>query len=628
MRDRLSEKYIGRLQDAYDKGDYAAMKGMVEEVANAGISSWYAWFCIGWSDLHEGNIATAFDDLNMAVLFLDEENFDEFYELTMEAVIDSIEKAAREDKDWMTEDASMVEFTGSLFERFGHLCENGDFMIDLMMRLSTIGDDVETALMGDDLIKEILMIITDYIMGNTYLVDHQDLLNNAKLAVEEIDKAVQEKLQDGTVAPNLAKMWGQGLTEFIDILLEMVARMVDDRSEEDILDLCDYWSVNDYSGVFALWQNALEFHTGYITSNRHNKGIMKKRDKALEDYEAAFMRPLVDGLIAEEGEDDGFDRVCPDCGKYLKADDTGMLVCECGFKTRIVTDNVDDLPKDLSRLTAMGRQALADHDSMMLNDLGERILEFDGDNWFGFAILAESCLLDGELAESIMLFVQAAENLKPEGRKDYRDLVVDALAKIFSETDDQDQQMAALFLPALLESIDKSVAKDCNIVNGFLERLKTADYDTSAKGYMATMVLGPVMSHEFLHHTSLNYQKKVCLELMDVMAAIEKYMETIKKDDSNLKNETVNYVRTAQDLLAHLITGIDALSSGKDDERVGYMAGYWGANTERYKEMTLDVIEAFHYDEDMVYRPDSKAVLKSRHTLDRYLEKYMEAGKE
>ncbi|AMK13492.1 hypothetical protein AUP07_0436 [methanogenic archaeon mixed culture ISO4-G1] len=628
VRDRLSEQYMGRLQEAFDSKDHKAMKAMVEEVANAGVSSWYAWFCIGWSDLHEGNAETAFQDLSMAVMFLDEENFDEFYELTMEAVIESLLDSTRNEKEWYTPDVTMTDFTGSLYERFGHLCENGDFMTDLMIRLSTVSDEIGSALMGDDLIREILMMITDYIMGDTFIPDQQDFLNNARLAVEEIDSEVQKRLQDGSVEPNLAKIWGPGLMEFIDINIAMLDRISVDRTEEDFFDLCDYWNENDYEGVFTLWQNALEYHTGYITSNKHNKGILKKRDKALQDYEAALIRPLVEGLVCKDDRDRTYDRVCPDCGKYLKADDNGVLKCECGFKTRIVTDDVDDLPKDAVRLTAMGEKALADRDAMMLNNIGERLLEFDQDNWFGFALLAESCLIDGEFAEAIMLMVQAAENLPKEGRKQYRDMTLEILCQIFSGTDDQDQQMAALFLPALLEAIHTSQAKDCNIPVALLERMIDADYDDSAKGYMATMALGPVMAHEFMHNTSLNHQRRICVLLLDLMVKVEKDMDSIKKDQSGLRNEALNYARTSIDLLRYLITGIDSLSEGKDAEKVGYMAGYWGANTERYKEMVVQVIGAFHFDEDMVYKADSNTVQKSRHELDRYLQQYMEAGKE
>ncbi|MBR4685415.1 MAG: hypothetical protein IKP04_02675, partial [Candidatus Methanomethylophilaceae archaeon] len=218
-RDSLSEQYIGRLEKAYGDKDREKMSSLAEEVANAGISSWYAWFCVGWSDLQEGRTGPAFDDFKLAALFLDEENFDEFYELAMDAVLESIEDAAREDKDWSTEDTTLVDFTGALFERFEHLCEQ-DFMCDLILRLGTLSDSIETARMGASLIKEIMMIVMDYMSGNLFVEDRQNLLNNAKSSIDSVDEAMQAKAQDGSMAPNTVKIWGSGFSEFLQMLID------------------------------------------------------------------------------------------------------------------------------------------------------------------------------------------------------------------------------------------------------------------------------------------------------------------------------------------------------------------------------------------------------------------------
>ncbi|MBO4568881.1 MAG: hypothetical protein J5674_02750, partial [Candidatus Methanomethylophilaceae archaeon] len=46
-RDRLSEKYVDRMQKAYDEKDPEAVAALAEEAATKGVSSWFAWFFIG-----------------------------------------------------------------------------------------------------------------------------------------------------------------------------------------------------------------------------------------------------------------------------------------------------------------------------------------------------------------------------------------------------------------------------------------------------------------------------------------------------------------------------------------------------------------------------------------------------
>lgn len=627
LRDTISETYIGRMEEAFNAKDYAKMAELAEEVANEGISSWYAWFCIGWSDLHEGKVTSAFEDFRLAVLFLDEENFDEFYELTMDAVIESIQTAAEEDKAWGDEETSLVDFTGTLFERFEHLCEGGDFMTDLLLRLDTLADDLDKASTGGNLIKEIMMLVLDYMSGNTFVSDRQALLYNAKMAVEDID-AMMNILNDDSLPKNTVKVWGPGFVDLLDRLIAMGDRMESEFSEEELLSLCDYWGCEDYLSVFNILQNAFEFHLGFILSNGRNKGIEKKRDKALQDYEKAFRRPLDEGLSAEEEGDVEFDQICPDCGKYLRADDTGLMRCECGFKGRIVTEDIMNLPENVPQLISMGVKALDESDSGMLNNLGERILEFEPENWKGFMFLAESCILDGEIPEAVMLYSQAAEHIPEKDADAYADRVSYQLGKVFSGMTDPEQHMSAVFLPVLFETISNSPAKDKGIQLRIIDALGDARYDDSNTAFGATVVIAPTFTFEVLHHTGLNYQKDMCARLVKVLDSIEAGMNDLKKDSNNLKDEVVTFVKTNRDLFMHIIAGIDERTKGLGDERKGYLAGYWGANMDRYQKIIEQLTEAFAYDDDVAYKPNSNTILKSKHIIDCYLDAYMDAEKE
>lgn len=626
-RDSISEAYISRMQKAFESKDYDTMKVLAKEVADKGISSWYAWFCIGWSDLHEKKVTSAFEDFRLAVLFLDEENFDEFYELTMEAVLNSLEESARNDEAWGDEETSLVDFTGTLFERFEYLCEDGDFMTDLMLRIDTLAQDIDKASTGGNLIKEVMMLVLDYLSGNTFVPDRQALLYNAKQAVEDLGAMMQIMAKDGSLPRNTIDIWAPGFVDLLDRLIAMGDRMEAEFSEEQLLSLCDYWGMEDYLSVFNLLQNAFEYHLGFMLSNGRNKGVEKKRDKALEDYEKAFRRPLDEGLeIPEEG-DVEFDQICPECGKYLKADDNGLVACECGFKSRIVTEDIVNLPENVNLLIPIGKKALDDRDPVMLNNVGERILEFDPDNWYGSLFIAESCILDREMPEAIMLFSQAAEHLTKEDVLLYANIVVNDLGEALATMSDENQHMSAVFLPSLLENINNSLAKDLGIPLRLIDKMASYTYDDTFKAFGATVVIPPILTYEILHHTGLNYQKDMCARIIVLMDAVEEGVKAVKDDPANLKDETITFIRANRDLFSYMIAGIDSRMKDMDDEERGYISGHWGANIESYQKMVQELTEAFSGDEDAVYKPNSNSILKSKHIIDTYLDSYMEAGK-
>ena len=623
IRDKLSEKYIGRLEKLYGDRDYAAMKEVVEEVANAGLSSWYAWFCVGWYDLHEGKTGPAFDDFKLAVMFLDEENFDEFYELTMDAVIGSMEEVAKEDRDWSTEDTDIVDFTGALYERFEHLCESGDFMTDLVLRLSTLSDSIESALMGGALIKEIMMLVLDYMSGNLFVPDQLEMLNNAKSAVDSLDSAMMERINDGSMSPNTVKIWGSGFSEFLGSLIDIEDRIMLEYSEDDAQTLCDYWAVNDYLGVFDVLQNAFEFHTGYILSNKHNKGILKKRDKALKDFEESFKRPLVEGLADEESDSvTEYDRICPDCGKYLLADEEGLIRCECGFKSRVVTDDIDDLPENLPEVIIMGRKAFEEKDPRMLNNIGEKISSMDPDCWYGAVFIAASCSLDHEIGETIMLMSQAVSGVDQSSAEEFSDYAVEIVGSALTGQVEDQEEFAGVFLPALFSEISESPAKDCNIPIRIIDRMLEGCFDDYRKAFSAIMVIGPVMTREFSYSTSMRRHREVCAKIVQLLDAIDGGCKTIKGDNSKLKGEVNDLISTDRDLIGYLAAGMDARIQSLGDEGIGFLSGYWSANLQTYGDLAESLTETISAAEEEPYSQKSKFIAKAKHGLDKYLDSY------
>ena len=622
-RDSLSEKYLGRLEKAYQAKDAEKMAALAEEVAEEGISSWYAWFCVGWSDLQEGHVGQAFDDFKLAAYFIDEENFDEFYDQVMDAVLDSIEKTARAGEDWSTQETTMVEFTGVVFERFEHLCEQ-DFMCDLMTRIGAMSDSVDSAMMGGALIKEVMMIIMDYYAGNTYVMDHLNILNSAKSAIDAIDERTQEFIQDGTASPNLMKVWGKGFSEFVQIILDGEDAIAADHSEEELLSLCDFWEINDYEEVYTKFEDAMNFHTGYIVSNRHNKGILKKRDKAIKDYLDAFSRPLTEGLPQTDGNvSPRFDRICPDCGKYLTADEEGRVSCECGFRSRIPTADIDDLPENVPELVIMVKKAFEDRDSRMLNNLGERILEFDRDNWYGHFALGESCLLDGQLTEAISMFTESCSRLDYKGKQEFSKAVVEELGAAMMGPDMTELELVTIFLLPFYDAIDQSPACECNIPMRLIRKIEEGDFDSTTKISTAIMTVLPTMSHEMHRNTSLRYQRDMVMEFNGLA---EKMLEGLSGPgikESSFKTELITSCNALKDLTLYMVSNIDSKISKYSDEAIGFIAGQWAADEERYEGLVVGLMEGFYSEPDFRYNPKSNTMLKCKHCIDRYIEGYL-----
>jgi len=621
-RDSLAEKYLPRLEKAFNEKDVAAMSSLAEEVAAIGLSSWYAWFCVGWYDLHEGRTGEAFDDFKLAVFFLDEENFDEFYEAVMEVVLDSMEYSAKNDRDWSTEDTTLVDFTGSMFERFESLCENGDFMCDLALRIGTLADSMETAEQAADLIKEIMMIVLDYLSGNLFSPDRQTMLNNAVVSVDALGERMAEFSGDGSVQQIVVNTWAPGFSEFIKELLKVEDGLICDFTEEELFILCEYWSNNDYESVFSLIQNAFSFHLGYLMSGGRNKGSKKKRDQALADYAVALRRPMDEGLLDEDREMEEYDRICPDCGKPLTADEDGLMVCDCGFRCRTVTKEIDDLPENIGELVILGRKAYLDRDPKALNNIGEKILDIEHENWHGLMYLATSCLIDGECGEALMMCSQAVTNVAKADSKECEDMALDLMTDLICGKGDVDVNVSMLMMPSFFTSMGESCIDAAGMQNRLIANLMDGDYSNPSRGLAAVMTIVPALMTGLMADTSLNSLRDLANRLCLLAQKVDEMNSAVKKDPSNLKDDVSDQAKILIDLLAHLVSGIDSRIGSMGAEKVGYLAGMWSANRTEYEEMANDVIEAF-LDDGSAYNPKSNAIKKSKYQIDRFLDRYV-----
>ena len=391
-RDRLSEKYVERMQKAYDEKDPKTVAELAKEAGKAGVSSWFAWFFIGWADMSEGKAADAFKDFELSVSFLDEENLDEFCDLVMDACLERLDKAVKDGELWLDTYEPLFGFDDALMERFGDVIEFR-FVTELIGRMGfmDVGKDPE----GRVLAASIAYLAFVYAASDMYLPDHQDVMEAASGALESL------KSMDGPF--NETRTLAETMADAISRVSEM-ENAVCEEHEDCLGALCDHW-IDEDDGHGDVLMDVCEEGLKYGVSGRRNRGAKNKMDEAVEKYRKLLNEAVAvaaerademqDGPADPENPYEGVS--CPECGRFVPAGPGGLLECRCGFRGRAVTKAIEDLPDDLESLHRIADEAYLNRDSEALNNVGEHILGFDGTDWRGCVSLAFSCALDGNL---------------------------------------------------------------------------------------------------------------------------------------------------------------------------------------------------------------------------------------
>ena len=391
-RDRLSEKYVERMQKAYDEKDPRTVAKLAKEAGKAGVSSWFAWFFIGWADMSEGKAADAFKDFELSVSFLDEENLDEFCDLVMDACLERLDKAVKDGELWLDTYEPLFGFDDALMERFGDVIEFR-FVTELVSRMGfmEVGKDSE----GRVLAASIAYLAFVYAASDMYLPDHQDVMEAASGALESL------RSMDGPF--NETRTLAETMADAISRVSEMENTVCEEH--EDCLDaLCDHW-IDEDDGHGDVLIDVCEESLKFGISGRRNRGAKNKMDEALEKYRKLLNKAVAVAAERADEMQDGPEDLenpyegvyCPECGRFVPAGPGGLLECKCGFRGRAVTKAIEDLPDDLESLHKIAGEAYLNRDSEALNNVGEHILGFDGTDWRGCVSLAFSCALDGNL---------------------------------------------------------------------------------------------------------------------------------------------------------------------------------------------------------------------------------------
>ena len=136
-RDGLSERYLGPIQQAFNDNDFETVTSLCEEIGREGVSSWYIWTVAGVCDARQGKGDQAMDAFGLATEFLDEESFDEFYDMVMDAVLDTFVADCNEERDFSIPLSDLMNLSSTIEERFYEIMDIG-FPQDLFIRIGML----------------------------------------------------------------------------------------------------------------------------------------------------------------------------------------------------------------------------------------------------------------------------------------------------------------------------------------------------------------------------------------------------------------------------------------------------------------------------------------------------------
>ena len=610
-RDRLSEEYIPRMQRAYEDGDVESMSALAQEAAVKGVSSWYAWFFIGWCHMSEGKVDKAFDDFELAVAFLDEESFDEFYDLVTGACIDSMMRFCKEGETWSGDCASMMGFAATLEDRFGEIMEKG-FEEDLVTRVGFLDEEADDEIACLHLAIEAANIAICYSCEDLYIPNPLPVLGGASWAVD----VMAEKAGKIGAKRNTMAMYPI-LKEFLNRVLKLESDIEADFGEDRIRDLSDHWSRDVDDDHEAHLQDAYECLSAYMVSSGRNKGQKKKMEAALSEYDKAVRDALSDEDLGRD-EDAGYDfdgEECPDCGKYIKSAD-GVLECECGFKGRIVTPRIEELPEDRGELLAMAEKALGGTDSEFLFDLGSRILE-DGDEAVGYLAVARSAALDDMLAECMDALIAGSMSLSSAKGRMYYDNALSIVSEGISGAVRYNGLLTTILIPTLMASLDR--VEGGRFLYDLMERLEELDGMRSIVS--AALLPGCILMLMVAHmeeNTSLESWKELCGKCVP-------FLEFCGSKVRGLPNEpeaaqTSEDIARTTEVVRHLLSGVESKMAYAGPAAVKRLEKEWRGKDVRG--LFSDVIIKSIWSEAKG-RSDSREMLDATNAVDAALVAYM-----
>ncbi|MBO4568794.1 MAG: hypothetical protein J5674_02265, partial [Candidatus Methanomethylophilaceae archaeon] len=554
----------------------------------------------------------AFKDFEISTAFLDEESLDEFMDLVMDTSLESVERSAEKGEAWLERFEPLFGFEDALEDRFGDLLEIG-FVEDLVSRIGYL--DLDSDLKARMAAVTAADVAFAYSAFDLYLPDHQGVMEASAGVLRSIE--ADEGLSAGVRM--LAGTLGDTMERMMDIEMDACRK----HGEDGIDALCNYW-VEGSDGHEDMIMDMFLESVKFATSNKRNKGAKKKADKAADDYRDLLEKTLSDGTLDDyrssrspDGPFGPFDgRECPECGRFVPAGPGGVIQCGCGFKGRIVTEAIDDLPEDLESLHAIAGRAFSDLDSEALNNVGERILDIDDKDWRGCVALAWSCVLDGNLAVALGILMPCMEHIGRDDAEEFSDKALELISQGISDSSSEDDALSLIPLSMVLASFP-GIEDQRPVALRLLERIKEKGFGGFASIGLASMIPSTIVNSLGSHTYPLYEVEDVMKKILDLQEAAH----IAAKDAGVPETDDGLYVmRMLEDNIGSLKTVLRIL-----EERSGKEPMATGDETyEEYLEV-LDAMTDFFKEDDSRGRDPSRTS-KAEKRLRRSLEGYLQAA--
>ncbi len=361
-------------------------------------------------------------------------------------------------------------------------------------------------------------------------------------------------------------------------------------------------------------------------SDGRNKGRKKKMDEALRKYEEIIRDALNDERLdapeEEAGEGPGSEyagRECPDCGKFIASGPGGILECGCGFRGRIVTPAIEELPEDIGELRGMAREALKGNDSELLNNLGERILDRDADEWLGNLAIGKSCVLDGNLSVAAVMISEGSSTLgKKGGADEFCDIAEEILAEGMANASAEDDLLSLIYLPSLIWNAEN--ISDRRFLEELIDRImETGGMGNEVSIAVCALSMPRLMTFSMSGNPYLQAWESLCGKAMAIMGMAE----TRLKDPEvcpQTKSQDMAELKRNMEFVSYLAGGISSRISGSSPEEMEALRKGW-KGSEKLLDLMDEIDAAVRWDESE--NPGPKEMAKAKRTADRVLDAYM-----
>ena len=623
-RDSLAESYIGPMEEAYNAGDVEGMERLATEVVEEGVSSWYAWFCIGWLHLQTSMAETAMDDFKMALEFLDEENFDEFYELVSEHIVEHMVVSVCDyGEPWCDRPFLLSMLSSAIDERFPGLAEQ-----DLFTRVfSMIPEKMATA--DDSSCARMISDIFTTAVDSMFTTPHPDTyIRNLDCAVSVV-RSVGEGIEgsgDGTIPPAACRIWTDEHAGLLETVRDAVATEVDGRDPEELDLFARHWLSTNMGDLTTKSVEMSNGNMGYLLSLGKNKGEKWKRDTALADLMDIYLDPLRTGEMSDGCEDmftDGF--TCPGCGTVMEESDEGLMVCPgCGRRSRCVTEAILDMPDDVDVLHRMFVESLDSDDAAYLNNLGEKLSEVEPEGWRGPMALARSCILDGEYGEALMLISECVRCPDISGDLDevYRLTSLYVPVIISSAAFDEDMVIMLLVAPLLVSIMGCGLMESGPWPLDLLDALAGEDYRGTSCAVVALTISCSVFFLMSSEDRRMENQQMLASAICRLCAAIIGKAPSMDADPEFSCKAVADMASSMAESFGMVRDELGSFMESYNGDRVQRLDDHWGGRDEELVEMLRELLSVIDVGDDprpMSNRSRNMRTKAVRKYLDRYL---------